>query len=89
MPDPALEREHLSKAERDITEGEARITRQMLLIDRMRRDGHDVAEAERLLLTLRETLAAWQAHRDHILRELARGQQDQESRVGPDTGGFG
>jgi hypothetical protein len=29
-------------------------------------------EAERLLLTLRETLVAWQGHRDEILRELER-----------------
>ncbi|MCB8820905.1 hypothetical protein [Microvirga rosea] len=72
MPDSAIEREHLSRAERDITEGETRITRQMLLIERMRLDGHDVSEAERLLLTLQETLAAWQAHREQILLELAR-----------------
>src|SRR3712207_8962150 len=48
-------------------------------IDRMRRDGHDVTEAERLLLTLRETLAAWQDHRDEILRELARDTGDRKS----------
>jgi hypothetical protein len=72
MLDPAIEREHLSLAERHIVEGEERITMQMLLIDRMRRDGHDVREAERLLLTLRETLVTWHGHRDEILRELAR-----------------
>jgi hypothetical protein len=72
MPDPALEREHLAKAERDIAEGERRITRQMLLIERMGREGHDTAEAEKLLLTLRETLAEWRAHREEILRELER-----------------
>ncbi|WP_084731291.1 hypothetical protein [Microvirga vignae] len=72
MPDPALEREHLAKAECDIAEGERRITSQMLLIERMRRDGHDTSEAEKLLRTLRETLAAWQAHREAILLELER-----------------
>jgi hypothetical protein len=72
MPDPAIEREHLSKAERHIAEGEERITRQMLLIDRLRREGHNVSEAERLLLTLRETLVTWQEHREEILRALAR-----------------
>jgi len=72
MPDPAIEREHLSKAERDIAEGEERISRQMILIDRLRQDGHDVAGAERLLVILQETLAVWQAHRDEILRELRR-----------------
>ncbi|MBB3021536.1 hypothetical protein FHR70_004637 [Microvirga lupini] len=72
MPDPALERVHLAKAERDIAEGEERITRQMLLIERMNQEGHDTAEAERLLLTLREVLAEWQAHREEILRVLER-----------------
>ena len=72
MADPDLEREHLGKAERDIAEGERRITRQMVLIERLRQDGHDTAEAEKLLLTLRETLAEWQTHREEILRELER-----------------
>jgi hypothetical protein len=72
MSDPAIEREHLSQAERHLSEGEERIAKQMLLIDRMRQDGHDVSEAERLLLTLRETLVAWQGHREEILRELER-----------------
>ena len=70
MPDLDLEREHLGRAERDIAEGERRVTRQMLLIERLRQEGHDTAEAEKLLLTLRETLAEWQAHRDEILRNL-------------------
>ncbi len=72
MPDPAIEREHLSQAERHIVEGEERITRQMILIDKLRLDGHDVVEAERLLVTLRETLVAWHGHRDEVLRELER-----------------
>ncbi|PVE20656.1 hypothetical protein DC522_30990 [Microvirga sp. KLBC 81] len=72
MPDPALEWEHLAKAERDIAEGERRITRQMLLIEKMLQEGRDTAEAEKLLLILRETLAEWQAHREEILRDLER-----------------
>ena len=72
MADPDLEREHLGKAERDIAEGERRITRQMVLIERLKQEGHDTAEAEKLLLTLRETLAEWQTHREEILRELER-----------------
>ena len=71
MPDPALERAHLAKAELGITEGEVRVTNQMLRIEEMRRDGHDVREAEKLLLTLRETLAAWYDHREAILQDLA------------------
>ena len=72
MPVSAKERNHLAKAERDIAEGEERITRQMLLIEKMRQDGHDATEAEKMLRTLRETLSAWQEHREEILRELAR-----------------
>jgi len=72
MPDPDRERADLAKAEYDIAEGEKRITRQILLIEKMRQDGHDLTEAEALLLTLRGTLAAWEAHRDEILRELER-----------------
>jgi len=72
MPDPALERKHLAKAERDIAEGERRVTRQMILIETMRQDGHDTAEAEKLLLVLELTLAEWQARREEILRVLER-----------------
>ena len=72
MPDPDLERDHLAKAEHDITEGERRITRQLLLIEQMRQEGHNTSEAEKLLLTLEDTLVEWQAHRDEILRELER-----------------
>lgn len=72
MTDPALEREHLAKAERDIAEGERRITGQMLLIEKMRRDGHNTTEAETFLLALQQTLAEWQVHREEILRELER-----------------
>ncbi|WP_201833803.1 hypothetical protein [Microvirga zambiensis] len=72
MPDLNLDREHLAKAERDIAEGERRVTRQMILIEKLRHDGHDTVEAEHLLLTLETTLAEWQAHREEILRDLER-----------------
>lgn len=72
MPDPAVEREHLAKAEHAIAEGERRVTRQMLLIERMRREGQDTSEAERLLLALQETLAEWETHREEVLQELER-----------------
>jgi hypothetical protein len=72
MPDPAVEREHLAKAELDITEGERRVTSQILRVEEMRLGGHDVSEAEKLLLTLRQTLATWYEHREAILQELSR-----------------
>jgi hypothetical protein len=67
----ATEREHLAKADRDI-EGDRRIAAQMLLLARLHRDGHETGEAERLLLNFRQTLKAWKAHREEILREIAR-----------------
>ncbi|WP_414473117.1 hypothetical protein [Microvirga sp. M2] len=72
MADPVAEREHLARAERDIAEGERRVTRQTLLVEELRRDGRDTGEAERHLLILQETLASWYSHRDLILQELAR-----------------
>jgi len=58
MPDLATEKMDLAKAERDISEGEGRITHQADLLERLRATGRDVAAAERLLLTLRQTLSA-------------------------------
>lgn len=72
MPDTETERRHLAEAERDIAEGERRITNQLCLIEQMRRDGHDVTEAEKLLDLLRKTLEAWYGHRDAILQNLER-----------------
>lgn len=70
-----MERGHLAKADRDIVDGERRITAQQLLIEQLRVDEHDTSEAERLLLTLRQTLEAWQSHRDLILQAIARLEQ--------------
>lgn len=72
MPDLATEREHLAKADLDLAEGKARIGRQVELIDRLRKRGHSVSEAEGLLDTLQQTLLAWQGHREEILRTIAR-----------------
>jgi hypothetical protein len=68
----ATERESLAKADQDITEGEERITRQIDLIQRLRRGGYGVAAAETLLEALRQTLQTWREHRDEILRTIAR-----------------
>jgi flagellar motility protein MotE (MotC chaperone) len=72
MLDLATEREHLAKADRDIAEGEARISHQVELIERLREGGHSVSDAERLLTTLQQTLETWQNHREEILRTIAR-----------------
>ena len=71
MTQLAEEREHLAQADRDIVAGERRVAAQMLLVERLRRDGHDTHAAE-LLANLQGTLEAWRAHREQILREIAR-----------------
>ena len=68
----AQERSHLAKAEQDVAEGERRVASQTDLIDRLRRHGHAVEQAEKLLATLKETLQAWRAHREEIRRTLAK-----------------
>jgi hypothetical protein len=68
----AEEKVHLAKAELHIVQGEARITQQQVLVDKLQRDGHDIREAEKFLATLRETLDVWNTHRDEILGEIAR-----------------
>ena len=72
MLDLATEREHLAKADHDIAEGEAGISHQVELIDRLREQGHDLSGAKGLLLTLEQTLQAWRDHREEILRTIAR-----------------
>jgi hypothetical protein len=72
MIDLETEKENLAKANRDISEGEDRIARQTELVERLRRSGHSVAQAERLLDTLHQTLQSWRDHRDEILRTITR-----------------
>ena len=71
MPDLVKEQADLDKAEKDIREGEERIAHQRRLIEELRRDGHDMVEAERLLWTMQQSLRIWQAHRDTIRSLLA------------------
>jgi len=71
MAELAEEREHLAKADRDIVAGESRVSAQMRLLTRLDRHGRDTSQAELLLANLRETLAAWRAHRNEILRKIS------------------
>lgn len=75
----AEERSHLAKAEQDVAEGERRIAEQTDLVERLKRQGHETDRAEKLLVTLIETLQAWYAHRDEIRRTLAQLGSDQLS----------
>jgi hypothetical protein len=70
MLDKVKERSDLAKAERDIAEGAERVARQAKLVEELRRDGHGVSEAERLLKSMRATLALWRAHRRQIVSAL-------------------
>ena len=75
----AEERSHLLKAEQDVTEGERRIAEQTNLIERLKRHGHETEQAKELLVTLKETLQTWCAHRDEIRRTLAQLEDQQLS----------
>ena len=70
-----VEREHLAKADCDIVEGERRVSAQELLIERLHVNEHDTGDAERLLLTLRQTLSAWHGHRELILQAISKLEQ--------------
>lgn len=82
MPEIAREQADLDKAERDIRDGEERIAHQRKLIAELRRDGHDTAEAEKLLWTMQRSLDAWKAHRDTIDAMLADGNKRAKERDG-------
>lgn len=64
------ERAALEKADRDISEGEARIEEQERRLARLRADGHDTKEAEAILAELRQTLEVWRGHRQTIVQVL-------------------
>ena len=67
-----MERHALVQADRDIAEGEARIERQRRLIRHILAEGRDIGEALVLLGLLNETLMTWRAHRDEIVKTIAR-----------------
>ncbi|HYZ23055.1 MAG TPA: hypothetical protein VE690_12965 [Rhodopila sp.] len=75
MPNLAVERQHLVKANRDIAEGEKRILAQAQFIERLRRKGLETDQAERLLFNLQQTLAIWQAHREQIRQTITQLEQ--------------
>ncbi len=62
---------HLAQAEVAAAEGLRHIAEQQSRIETLRGDGHDVAEAERLLRLFFEVQDQHEAHRDRLLAELA------------------
>ncbi|WP_237479413.1 hypothetical protein [Lichenibacterium dinghuense] len=66
-----MELRHLETADRHLAEGAERIGKQEALVARLDQDGHDTAEALRLLEQLRSLQEQSIAHRQHILEALA------------------
>lgn len=68
--DRAMETRHLAMADRNIAEGEARVDRQLALIERLDLQGADTTTAKAFLDLLRQTLAGWARERDQIVPAL-------------------
>ena len=58
-------------AQQGAEEGERHIRKQRDIISRLKRDGHDTYEAERLLRTFEETQVLHTEHADHLTRAAA------------------
>jgi hypothetical protein len=65
-----MEERHLATANRNIAEGEARVERQLALIERLNLRGANTDTAESFLALLHQTLEGWQREREMIVRAL-------------------
>jgi hypothetical protein len=65
-------RAELAMLNRDIADGEMRISRMIVLLKEMATAGHDATGAQNMLLIMQETLAKWYVHRDQILQAIER-----------------
>ena len=70
--DRSIQLQHLAEAERHIARGDYHISEQELRIAEFDARGHDATLARALLETFRLTQAQHVAHRDFILKALAR-----------------
>jgi hypothetical protein len=70
-----MERRHLELANRHIAEGRERIVAQRARVALMERGGHDTGRARDLLRHFESTLEQMLKHRELILREIDRLQQ--------------
>ena len=70
-----MERRHLEQANRHIAEGRERIAAQRARVALTERRGHDTGLARDLLLHFERTLEHMLEHRELILREIDRLQQ--------------
>jgi hypothetical protein len=60
----------LALADRDIEMARQRVARQKTIVEELERDGHDVTIARAIAKTMREALAALEAHRELILDRI-------------------
>ena len=60
-----IEESPLQQARRHVAEGEQRIAEQRAIVERLRSDGYDTSDAERLLHTLEQTLEVMLKHLGH------------------------
>jgi len=63
-------RAELATLNRDIADGEMRISRMIVLIEEMAKAGLDTTGAQKMLLIMQETVADWYARRDQILHAI-------------------
>jgi hypothetical protein len=71
MVDQAMVEDHLARAERHVTEGEADVARQTKLVAKMEQEGHDTCEARASLALFKEMQELHVADRDRLRKELA------------------
>ena len=69
--DVTVVRDHLDKARRHLATGEGLLAKQRALVEQMRRDGHDVAQAQALLAELEQTQRLNMAEVTRLSNELA------------------
>ena len=68
---PSATRRLLEEAEQAIRHCRRHQERQLTLIEKRERGGHDASEARHLLRTLQQLQAEHEAHRDRLAAELA------------------
>jgi hypothetical protein len=68
--DRALILDHLAQAERHVAEGKEHLDRQRQILAELQRDGHDTAEAKKLLATFEALQAQHVADCARLRREL-------------------
>ena len=68
--DRQAEVERLGQADQHIATAERRITKQRLLVEELRADGHDTKVAEEMLRGFQENLQTLREHREIIIKTI-------------------